>query len=98
MTDQSLSTAIEQMVERAVASQLQALPELIRRQVEEAISEQMEIFAEEIGLRKAALLANFENAARMICDRSISEFSRQFEVQVNKSFQGVAQWLENSRV
>ncbi len=95
---ETLTKMVEEMVERAVAAQLQALPELIRRQVAEAVAEQMEVFSEEIGLRKAALLANFENAAHLICDRNISEFSRQFEVQVNQSFRGVAQWLENSRL
>ena len=70
--------------------------ELIRQQVATAVALQMEAFAVEMEARKAAFLEDLENAAHMICDRNISEFSRQFELQVNQSFQGLAQWLVSS--
>ncbi len=61
--------------------------------LEQLKDEQTLAFAAAIKSMRTVLLAETETASQMICDRNLSEFSGQFELQVDRCFQGVAENL-----
>lgn len=105
--DQILEKACERMVERRqkilddihepFGQLILESQEIFRERasdfLEQVRAEQAQEFVAEARALQAAILAETESATQMICDRNLSEFSGQFELQVDRCFQGVAEQL-----
>ena len=67
--------------------------ERAKNYLQQVKDDQVREFAAKVGSLKAALLSETESATQIICDRNLSEFCGQFELQVERCFQGVAEHL-----